>query len=131
MKEATSIKKQVQITTNEDGMSALTLRNSKVEVSADGKKVTAYTNGGVETKAAATAEAAAEGAKISISKNFNAVVLNGVTTEQAADGHLIITAPGGTVINKPVAANAAAAFAQMHNTSAPPLPAGTSMPWNV
>jgi hypothetical protein len=78
------------------------------EVSADGKKVTAYTKDGVETKAVGTAAAAEEGTKISISKNFNAIVLNGVTIEQAADGHLMITAPGVTVIHKPAAANAAA-----------------------
>ena len=43
--------------------------------------------------------------QISINKEFNAVVLNGVTIEQSADGHLVISAPGGTVITKPAPAN--------------------------
>jgi hypothetical protein len=74
----------------------------RIEVSPDGKKVTAYTNDGVETKAA-TGEAPAQG--ISISADFNTVVLNGATIERAADGHLVISAPGGTVITKPAPAN--------------------------
>jgi Protein of unknown function (DUF1566) len=74
----------------------------RIEVSPDGKKVTAYTNDGVETKAA-SGEAPAQG--ISISADFNTVVLNGATIERAADGHLVISAPGGTVITKPAPAN--------------------------
>ena len=122
MKEATSTKKHVQITAEEGGISALTLGNAKIEVSADGKTVTAYTNDGVETKAALDKDTLEVGqhteddsvycghfkgaaTKISIRNDFNAVVLNGVTIEQAANGHLVITAPGGTVINKPAAAN--------------------------
>ena len=101
---AAATKKEVQFSVNEE-QGTVTIGNAKVEVSADGKKVTAYTNDGVETKAAAATDAAAEGTKISISKDFNAVVLNGVTIEQAADGHLVITAPGGVVINKPAPAN--------------------------
>lgn len=75
-----------------------------VEVSPDGKKVTAYTNDGVETKAA-TAATPAQG--ISISADFNTVVLNGATIERAADGHLVISAPG-TVVTKPGPANGSA-----------------------
>jgi hypothetical protein len=74
----------------------------RIEVSPDGKKVTAYTNDGVETKAA-SGEAPAHG--ISISADFNTIVLNGATIERAADGHLVISAPGGTVITKPAPAN--------------------------
>jgi hypothetical protein len=90
----------------------------RIEVSRDGKKVTAYTNDGVETKAAsgeapvARDGAISEGAVplsrdggISISADFNTVVLNGATIERAADGHLVISAPGGTVITKPAPAN--------------------------
>lgn len=98
----------VQVSINKDsGRSVVTIGGSKVEVSADGKKVTGYTNNGVETKAGTTATASVSegGTRISISKDFNAVVLNGVTIEHAADGHLVITAPGGTVINKPAPAN--------------------------
>ena len=72
-----------------------------IEVSPDGKKVTAYTNDGVETKAA-SGEAPAQG--ISISADFNTVVLNGATIERAADGHLVISTPG-IVITKPGPAN--------------------------
>jgi hypothetical protein len=89
----------------------------RIEVSPDGKKVTAYTNDGVETKAAsgeapATRDGAiSEGAVplsrdggISISADFNTVVLNGATIERAADGHLVISS-SGTVIIKPGPAN--------------------------
>ena len=87
----------------------------RIEVSPDGKKVTAWTNDGVETKAASGA-AQREGAiseevvpssrdgGISISADFNTVVLNGATIERAADGHLVISA-AGTVITKPGPAN--------------------------
>lgn len=107
---AAQAKKEVQNISFKDGVSTVTIGDAKIEVSADGKQVTAYTSNGVETKPSAnsrgsTAAAAEEGAKISISKDFNAVVLNGVTIEQAADGHLVITAPGGIVINKPAVAN--------------------------
>src|SRR5580698_10290178 len=78
----------------------------RVEVSPDGKKVTAYTNDGVETKAASGA--ATDG--ISISADFNTVVLNGATIERAADGHLVISA-AGTVITKPGPANDSASKA--------------------
>jgi hypothetical protein len=66
----------------------------RVEVSQDGKQVTAYAKDGIETKAA-SGEGSAQG--ISISADFNTVVLNGVTIQRAADGHLVISAPGGTV----------------------------------
>jgi hypothetical protein len=110
---AASAKKEitdVQVNVGKD-LSTVTIGDSKVEVSADGKKVTAYTKDGVEAKAAGTAAAAEEGTKISISKDFNAVVLNGVTIELAADGHLVITAPGVTVIHKPAPANDTSAIA--------------------
>jgi hypothetical protein len=83
----------------------------RIEVSPDGKKVTAYTNDGVETKAAKPAPAEAAGAAtrgISISADFTTVVLNGATIERAADGHLVISSPGA-VITKPGPANDTAA----------------------
>src|ERR1019366_4257894 len=76
----------------------------RVEVSPDGKKVTAYTNDGVELKDAVASGAATQG--ISISADFNTVVLKGITIERAADGHLVFSAPGGTVLYKqPAPAN--------------------------
>lgn len=98
-----SAKQDVQVSVGADA-STVTFDASKVEVSPDGKKVTAYTNDGVETKAATNGEAAAEGTLITVSKDFNTVVLNGVTIERAADGHLVIAAPG-TVITKPGPSN--------------------------
>ncbi len=98
--------KDAQFNVNkETGLVTATIGDAKVEVSADGKKVTASAKDGVEIKAVTAAVAAEEGTKISLSKDFNALVLNGVTIEQAADGHLVITAPGGTVITKPAPAN--------------------------
>src|ERR1035438_202439 len=88
-----SAKQDVQVSVGKD-LSTATIQGVRVEVSPDGKKVTAYTNDGVEIKAA-SGEAPAQG--ISISADFNTVVLNGVTIQRAADGHLVITAPGGTV----------------------------------
>jgi hypothetical protein len=97
-------KQDIQISVGAD-LSTVVLGGTKVEVASDGKKVTAYTNEGIETKASAAGAVVAEGTQISINKEFNAVVLNGVTIEQAADGHLVISAPGGTVITKPAPAN--------------------------
>lgn len=99
----------VQVNVGKD-LSTVTIGDSKVEVSADGKKVIAYTKDGVETKETGAA-AGEKGTKISISEDFNAIVLNGVTIEQASDGHLVITAPGGTVITKPAPANDTSAIA--------------------
>jgi len=100
------------------GKEFVIIGGDRVEVSLDGKKVTAYTNDGVETKAASgEAPAPRDGAilegavppsrdgGISISADFNTIVLNGATIERAADGHLVISAPGGTVITKPAPAN--------------------------
>lgn len=101
----TEMKEAYFSVSQETGLITATIGDAKIEVSADGKKVTAYTKDGVETKAVTASVATEEGTKISLSKDFNAVVLNGVTIEQAADGHLVITAPGGTVINKPAPAN--------------------------
>jgi uncharacterized protein (DUF2345 family) len=90
-------KQDVQVSVGKD---FVIMGTDRVEVSPDGNKVTAYTNDGVETKAASGA--ATQG--ISISADFNTVVLNGATIERAADGHLVISAPG-TVITKPGPAN--------------------------
>jgi len=105
----------------------------RIEISPDGKRVTAWTNDGVETKAASDAQARwpdrcgrsgaaapLEGSKaapinkdtfISISADFNTVVLNGAAIERAADGHLVIST-SGTVITKPGPANGTAAKAK-------------------
>jgi len=109
MTETTAVKKEMQAAQfsvdPETGLVTANIGDAKVEVSADGKTVTAYTKDGVSQEVAA-ASAAVEGAKISLSKDFSAAVLNGVTIKQAADGHLIIAAAEGTVvINKPVPAN--------------------------
>lgn len=99
-----SAKQDVQVSVGKD---FVIMRGDRVEVSPDGKKVTAYTNDGVEIKAAKPALVEAGGAVtqgISISADFNTVVLNGATIERAADGHLVISAPG-TVITKPGPAN--------------------------
>jgi hypothetical protein len=92
-----SAQQDVQVSVGKD---FVIIGGDRVEVSPDGKKVTAYTNDGVETKAASGA--ATQG--LSISADFNTVVLNGATIERAADGHLVISAPG-TVITKPGPAN--------------------------
>ena len=81
----------------------------RVEVSPDGRNVTAYAKDGIEAKAASGEAPTRDGAisegavplsrdgGISISADFNTVVLNGVTIERATDGHLVISAPGGTI----------------------------------
>ena len=93
-----SAQRDVQVSVGKD---FVIMGTDRVEVSPDGKKVTAYTNDGVETKAA-SGEPPAQG--ISISADFNTVVLNGATIERAADGHLVISS-AGTVIIKPGPAN--------------------------
>ena len=101
-----SAQQDVQVSVGKD---FVIIGGDRVEVSPDGKKVTAWTNDGVETKAASGA--ATPG--ISISADFNTVVLNGATIERVADGHLVISAPG-TVITKPGPANDTAAKAATH-----------------
>ena len=106
-----SAKQDVQVSVGKD---FVIIGGDRVEVSPDGKKVTAYTNDGVETKVAAgTLGIPGSGiAGISISADFNTVVLNGATIERAVDGHLVISAPG-TVITKPGPANDTAAKATL------------------
>jgi hypothetical protein len=77
------------------GKDSVIITTDRLEVSPDGKTVTAYSG-------------AAPAPGISISAEFNTVVVNGVTIERAADGHLVISAPG-TVITKPGPANDTAA----------------------
>ena len=91
---AESATQGVQVSVGKD---FVIMGTDRVEVSPDGKKVTAYTNEGVETKAAAEYFWNMPAQGISISADFNTVVLNGATIERAADGHLVISAPG-TVI---------------------------------
>jgi len=98
---AESAQQDVQVSVGKD---FVIMGGDRVEVSPDGTKVTAYTNNGVETKAASGA--ATQG--ISISADFNTVVLNGATIERAADGHFVIST-AGTVITKPGLANDSAA----------------------
>jgi hypothetical protein len=105
-----SAKQDVRVSFGQD---FVIMGGDRVEVSPDGKKVTAYTNDGVETKAASGA--AKQG--ISISADFNTVVLNGATIERAADGHLVIST-SGTVITKPGPANDTAAKAVTHEIGA-------------
>jgi hypothetical protein len=106
------------------GKDFVIMGGDRVEVSPDGKKVTAYTNDGVETKAASgEVPRAPEGALskgavplsrdgvISISADFNTVVLNGATIQRAADGHLVISS-SGTVITKPGPASDSASRAK-------------------
>jgi hypothetical protein len=99
---ADSAKQDIQVSVGEG---FVIMGDDKVEVSADGKTVTAYTSGGVEAKAAEPVSAQGISKGVSISADFNTVVLNGVTIERAADGHLVIFAPGGAVSAKPAPAN--------------------------
>ena len=60
---AQGAKQYIQISVGID-LSTVVIGGTKVEVASDGKKVTAYTNEGVETKAAAAGAVAAEGTQI-------------------------------------------------------------------
>jgi hypothetical protein len=119
---AASATQEVQVSVGKD---FVIMGGDRVEVSPDGKQVTADAKNGFEVKAASGASTArpredallqtstppcggggatSEGAVppsrdggISIDADFNTVVLNGVTIERAADGHLVISAPGGIV----------------------------------
>ncbi len=91
------------------GKDFVIMGTDRVEVSPDGKKVTAYTNGGVETKA--TSGTSTPG--ISISADLNTVVLNGAAIERAADGHLVISS-SGTVLTRPYSANGTSLKAATH-----------------
>lgn len=76
------------------GKDFVIMGGDRVEVSPDGKKVTAYAKDDVEANAASGVTPAQGG---SFSADFNTVVLNGVTIVRAADGHLVISVPGGVV----------------------------------
>ena len=89
-----SAQQDVQVSVGKD---FVIMGTDRVEVSPDDKKVTAWTNDGVETKAASGS--ATQG--ISISADFNTVVLNGATIERAADGHLVISTPGTVILAEP------------------------------
>ena len=110
----------IQVTVEKD-LSTVVIGSAKVEIGADGKRVTAYASDGVEIKSA-SGEPVAKGTQFSVSEDFNTVVLNGVTIEQAADGHLVISAPG-TVVTKPSPANDTAKAALQIGD---PAPAGDS-----
>jgi hypothetical protein len=88
-----SAKQDVQVSVGKD---FVIMGTDRIEVSPDGKKVTAYTNGGVEKKASS----AEPGWGTYISGDFKKCALNGTTIERAADGHLMIST-SGTVITKP------------------------------
>ncbi len=94
--------KEVQLTRKGD-VTTVTFGAHKVEIDDAAKTVTAYTDKGIEMTTAATATAAGDGAAVSISENFNTVVLKGVSVGQAEDGHLVISADGHKVYNKPAA----------------------------
>src|ERR1035437_3003941 len=113
--EIESATKDVQVAVGKD-LSTVVIGGTKVEVGSDGKKVTAYTNDGVEARYASAAAVAfdctAKGTQISISEDFSTVVLNGVTIERAADGHLVISTPGG-IVKQSAPANDTAAKATL------------------
>ena len=94
---AESATQDVQVSFGKD---FVVMGGDRVEVSPDGKKVTAYTNDDVETRASLAATTDIN----TIRADFNTVVLNGVTIERAADSHLVISAPD-TVITKRAPAN--------------------------
>ncbi len=106
-KAKVALQNEVLLTVGKES-SILTLGKNKVEVSADGKTVIAYTNHGVEVKAEAPVAAffttgeKRNAASFDLAKDFNGAVLNGVRIEQAKDGHLIITAKDSKVINMPL-----------------------------
>ena len=100
-----SARQDVQVSFGKD---FVVMGDDRVEVSPDGKKVTAYAKKDVETQAASGAIPAQGG---SFSADFNTVVLNGVTIDRAADGHLVISVPGGVVKQGAPPANDTAAKA--------------------
>jgi hypothetical protein len=95
--------KNAQFSVNaETGSVTATIGDTRVEISADGKTITAYSRNGIAQEVLAAAPAVEEGVKISLSKDFNTAVVNGVTLRQAPDGCLVIgAAPGTVVISKP------------------------------
>jgi len=86
--------------TVEKNVSTVVIGGSKVEIAADGNRVTVYMSERMEIKAPSAGEAPAKATQFNISADCNTVVFNGVSIERAADGHLAITAPG-TVITNP------------------------------
>ncbi len=129
MTAAAQKKAGVRVIVDEES-STLLLDDARVEVSADGKKVTAYTDAGVEARGATPDDDAAHGTNINISSDFNKFVLNGVCIERAADGHLVVTAAAVTVVHKQAAANDAnwdAPAKEKAKTAEKPLRVGQMM----
>src|SRR5438105_15388470 len=90
--EAPTEIKKVLISVSQDS-STVSIGDSAIEVSANGKKIIAFTNGRIELKAPTAAAATPnDGTKVSISADFNTVVLNGVTTQRATGDCLVIPA---------------------------------------
>ena len=107
-------KKSIQVNI-EEGVNAITINGTKVEISPEGN-VVVYTNNGesVQTKPAlATKAAAKEGASIDIDKDFNTVAMYGAKVELTIEGSLIVYT-NGTVKVKPAAANGVLAFLLRH-----------------
>jgi hypothetical protein len=107
-----SAKQDVKVSFGQD---FVVMGDDRVEVSPDGKKVTAYARNDVEAKAVSGIAPAQGG---SFSADFNTVVLNGVRIERAADGHLVISVPGGVVKQGVAPANDTAAKAATHEIGA-------------
>ncbi len=111
--------KGILLDVNEE-LSVVTLGENRVEISPDGKRVTAYTRDGLETKAAVPVDAASEGAEIIVSNDLNTIVVNGVTVGQADDGHLFIIAPGAKVSNRPIFTGETAVIEAASEVKTPP-----------
>lgn len=95
-KEAPGPAEDVRVSAGSDRTTIL-MGNTLVEVSPDGKKVTAYTNDSIDLRLAYTKKAAV-GRLVSISPDFNKVSVSGVTVKRAPNGYITIHAPGDVAI---------------------------------
>jgi hypothetical protein len=86
-------KKEVKITVDEE-VSTVILGDAIVEISADGRKITAYVEDNKSVRPCIVKAAGKKITGVSISEDFNTVVLNGITIEQTKDGALTIKTPG-------------------------------------
>ncbi len=92
-----AVKDEVRVTVGVDA-STVVFDGARIEISADGQQVTAYTNGGVDAQASKRAAGGKDGVRLHVSKDFRTVLLNGVTIKRAGGNDLVIVAAGAVVV---------------------------------
>ncbi len=90
------IAKRLQVSVDKD-LNTVTFGDTKIDISAGGKKVTVCAYDGIQMQTAAPAEAV-KGTQFSVNEDHSEVILNGITIRKALNGGLIMAVPEDTVV---------------------------------